>query len=204
MMEILKVSDEAIAQAAEIIRQGGVIIYPTDTVYGLGCDPSNVEAAKRVCTIKGRFDKPLPLACADVKDARRIVHFNRLAERVAARFWPGPLMVVLPAKVEYSSWVTCGASTIGVRVPDHAVSRRLAELSSGIIVSTSANKTGVSPPSTIQGAVEQLGIEVDLVLDGGVSPLARPSTVIDLSDGRLRLLRRGPISPAKLRAALLT
>ena len=141
-MKILGATDENIRKASAVVKAGGVVIYPTETVYGLGCAPQIPEAAKRVCFIKGRADKPLPIACSDAEAARRIVEFNPAAERLAERFWPGPLMLVLPAKVEYSIWVTHGAKTLGVRVPDHDVARGLARLSGGAIMSTSANKAG--------------------------------------------------------------
>ena len=201
-MEILGATDEAIRRAAVIVREGGVVIYPTETVYGLGCNPAIVEAAKRVCFIKGRADKPLPLACADMETARRIVDFSPAAERVASRFWPGPLMLVLPAKVEYSIWITHGASTLGVRVPDHSVAWRLAKLSGGVIVSTSANRSGEPPPVTAREAYEQIGGEVDLVLDGGPAPLTNPSTVLDLSGEQAWILRKGPITAGQLKEAL--
>lgn len=201
-MEILQASEEAVRRAAAIIRLGGVVIYPTETVYGLGCDPANVDAAKRVCMIKGRVDKPLPLACSDVDVARRLVEFNPPAERLASRFWPGPLVLVLPARVDYSIWVTRGARTLGVRVPDHAVARRLAELSGGVIVSTSANRSGGPPPTTAGEAAEALGGEVDLILDGGRTPLGEPSTVVDLSGEEVWILRKGPIRSEQIREAL--
>jgi len=201
-MEILKATDDAIRRAAVIIQQGGIVIYPTETVYGLGCNPANVEAAKRICFIKGRADKPLPVACADMEEARRIVDFSPAAERVAARFWPGPLMLVLPARVEYSIWITHGASTLGVRVPDHSVARSLAKLSGGVIVSTSANKSGEPPPSTAREAFNKLRTEIDLVLDGGPSPLTQPSTVLDMSGEQAWILRSGPITAEQLKEAL--
>ncbi len=201
-MEILGTTDDAISRAAVIVQQGGVVIYPTETVYGLGCNPAIVEAAKRVCFIKGRADKPLPIACADMETARRIVDFSPAAERVASRFWPGPLMLVLPAKVEYSIWITHGASTLGVRVPDHPVALKLAKLSGGVIVSTSANKSGETPSITAREAFEQIGGEVDLVLDGGPAPMTQPSTVLDLSGEQAWILRKGPISAEKLKEAL--
>jgi L-threonylcarbamoyladenylate synthase len=201
-MEILEATDDTVRRAAAIVRAGGVVVYPTETVYGLGCDPADVDASRRVCTIKGRADRPLPIACADLEAARRIVEFNPVAERVAAKFWPGPLMIVLPAKVEYSIWVTHGASTLGVRVPDHAVARRLAELNRGIIVSTSANKSGAEPPTTARQAVDQIGGEVDLILDGGPSPLGKASTVLDLSGTEAWILRKGPITAEQLREVI--
>ena len=201
-MEILHASDDAIRRAAAVIRRGGIVIYPTETVYGLGCDPADADAARRVCIIKGRADKPLPVACADVEAARRIAHLNPEAERIAARFWPGPLMLVLPAKVEYSIWVTQGASTLGVRVPGHDIARRLARLSGGVIISTSANRKGEPPPATAQEAAEKIGGEVDLILDGGPAPLTKPSTVLDLSGRHARVLRMGPITGEQLREIL--
>ncbi|MBS7619831.1 threonylcarbamoyl-AMP synthase [Candidatus Bathyarchaeota archaeon] len=201
-MEILKPTEENIRKAAAIIRLGGVVIYPTETVYGLGCNPADVDAAKRVCAIKERADKPLPLACSDMGAARKIAEFNEAAEKIAAKFWPGPLMLILPAKVKYSMWVTHGASTIGVRVPDHTVARKLAELSGGVIVSTSANRGGEKPPLRAQEAANQIGDRVDLILDDGRVRIGEPSTVLDLSGEEAWILRKGPITPKQIREVL--
>ncbi len=201
-MEIVEASEENIRRAAVIVRLGGVVIYPTDTVYGLGCDPANVDATRRICEIKGRADKPLPLACSDVEAAKRIVEFNPIAERLAERFWPGPLTMVLPAKVNYPIWVTHGARTLGVRVPGHPVARRLAKLSGGVIVTTSANKSSEPPPKTALEAAEQIGEEVDLILDAGPAPLKQPSTVLDLSGDELWIIRPGPIKAEDIRKTL--
>jgi L-threonylcarbamoyladenylate synthase len=201
-MKILEATDDAIKEAAVVIRAGGVVIYPTETVYGLGCAPQIPEAAKRLCFIKGRADKPLPLVCSDMEAARRIVEFNPAAERLAERFWPGPLMLVLPAKVEYSIWVNHGAKTLGLRVPGHEVSRKLAKLSGGVIVSTSANRSGEKPHNSASGAAEELGEDVDLILDGGRTPLTEPSTVLDLSGEQIWMLRKGPITAEQIKNAL--
>jgi len=201
-MKVLPANDENIEKAAAVIRKGGVIVYPTETVYGIGCAPENPDAAKRVCYIKGRADKPLPLACSDAEEARRIVEFNPAAERLAERFWPGPLMLVLPSRLVYPVWVTHGAKTLGVRVPDHDVARRLAGRSGGIIVSTSANKSGEPPATTAEEAAEQIGEEVDLILDGGPTPGQPPSTILDLSGEHLWILRAGPITSEQIKEAL--
>jgi L-threonylcarbamoyladenylate synthase len=201
-MKVLPATEENIEKAAAIIKKGGVVVYPTETVYGIGCAPYNAEAAERVCYVKGRADKPLPLACADADDARGIVEFNPAAERLAERFWPGPLMLVLPARIEYSVWVTHGAKTLGVRVPDHDVARRLAELSDGIIVSTSANRTGEPPATTAEEAADQVGDGVDLILNGGPAKSQLPSTVLDLSGEQLWILRAGPITGEQIKNAL--
>ena len=201
-MKVIPASPENIQRAAAIIREGGVIVYPTDTVYGLGCLPKIPEAAKRLCVIKGRADRPLPIACADTDAARELVDFSPVAERLAERFWPGPLMMVLPARVEFSIWVTHGSKTLGVRVPDHQVARELARLCGGSIVSTSANRSGEEPFRTAWEAAESLGKEVDLVLDAGEAPGGLPSTVIDLSGESAWILRKGPITGSQIMEAL--
>ncbi len=201
-MKALSATEENIERAAALLRTGGVVVYPTETVYGLGCAPQINDAAMRVCEIKGRADKPLPLACSSLPVARKVVEFNPAAERLADRFWPGPLMLVLPAIMKYCMYVTHGTKTLGVRVPDHEVSRSLARQSGGIIVSTSANKAGEAPPTTAEAAIQQIGEEVDIVLDGGPTPGALPSTVLDLSGEQLWVLRKGPITGAQIKEAL--
>ncbi len=111
-------------------------------------------------------------------------------------------MLVLPARIEYSVWVTHGAKTLGVRVPDHDVARRLAELSDGVIVSTSANRTGEPPATTAEEAADQIGDKVDLILDGGPAKSQPPSTVLDLSGEQLWILRAGPITGEQIKDAL--
>ena len=201
-MKVLPATEENIEKAAAIIRNGGVVVYPTETVYGLGCAPQINDAAMRICEIKGRADKPLPLACSSLTVARKVAEFNPAAERLAERFWPGPLMLVLPAIMKYGMYVTHGAKTLGVRIPDHEVSRSLARQCGGVIVSTSANKAGESPPTTAEGAIQQIGKQVDIVLDGGPTHGGLPSTVLDLSGEQLWVLRSGPIAGAQIKEAL--
>lgn len=201
-MKIQPATEENIKKAAAMIRVGGVVVYPTETVYGIGCAPQIPEAAKRVCFIKGRADKPLPLACSDTEEARRIAEFNPAAERLAERFWPGPLTIVLPAKVEYSVWVTHGAKTLGVRVPNHRVSQDLAMLSGGVIVTTSANKSEELPALTAGEAADKIGEGIDVILDDGRSPGGKPSTVLDLSGEQAWILRPGPITADQIKSVL--
>jgi len=194
---ILKVTEEAIVQAAEIIRGGGLVIYPTETVYGLGCDPFNSSAVDRLLRVKGRENKPLPIVAASLDKAREVALFNPQAEKIVSMLWPGPLTLVLKAQVTFPTGVTVGSDTIGIRVPDHEVAMRLAELSGGYLVSTSANKSGAPSPRRVEEAVSQIGQEVDLILDAGRSPLGHSSTVVDMTSGKPRILREGPI-PLKL------
>jgi L-threonylcarbamoyladenylate synthase len=201
-MSIKPATDEAIRMAAAIVKAGGVVIYPTETVYGLGCDPANPDASRRVCELKERADKPLPLICADMDAARKVVEFNPQAEKLVERFWPGPLMLVLPSRVKYPMWVTHGAKTLGVRVSPHPVASKLARLCGGVIVSTSANKSGQEPPRTAQEALNQFTKKIDMVLDDGPSPLSLSSTVVELSSDEVWILRQGPVTAEQIREAL--
>ena len=201
-MKIVKADEEGIKVAAATMRNGGVIIYPTETVYGLGCLPSDPDAAKRVCEIKGRAENPLPLVCSDIEMARKVVQFNGTAEKLAEAFWPGPLMFILPSKVVYPMWVTHGKKTLGLRVPGAEVPRKLAQLAGGVIVSTSANISGEPPATTAKEALSQTGFKVDLVLDGGPSQGGKPSTIIDLSGMEMWILRSGPIAGSQIMEAL--
>ena len=201
-MKIVKADEEGLRIAAATMRNGGVVIYPTETVYGLGCIPSDPDAAKRVCEIKGRAENPLPLVCSDIEMARKVVQFNGAAEKLAEAFWPGPLMFILPSKVVYPMWVTHGKKTLGLRVPGAEVPRKLAQLAGGVIVSTSANISGELPATTAKEALSQTGFKVDLVVDGGPSPGGKPSTIIDLSGKEMWILRSGPITGSQIMEAL--
>ncbi len=201
-MKIVKADRQGIQYAAQVIRDGGVVIYPTETVYGLGCAPNDPDATKRILQIKQRADKPLPLICSSIEVARRIVEFNATAEKLAARFWPGPLMLVLPNRIDYPIYVNLGKKSLGVRVPGSEVSRELASLCAGVIVSTSANKSGANPPLTAKEAINQIGNKVDVVVDGGPAPGQLPSTVLDLSGSEMWIVRSGPITGDMIMEAL--
>ncbi len=201
-MRFLEANDEAIKAAGYLMREGGVVVYPTETVYGIGCVPSDPDAAQRICEIKGRADKPLPLICADIEAARKVVEMTPEAERLAARFWPGPLTLVLKARVKYSMWVNHGASTLGVRVSPHPVAQKLARGAGGVIVSTSANISGGEPAQSAEEARKIFDGKVDIILDDGPSPGGESSTVVDLSGEEIWLLRKGPVSGEDIMAAL--
>ncbi len=201
-MKIIKADEEGLKIAATTIRNGGVVIYPTETVYGIGCLPSDPDASKRICEIKGRAENPLPLICGDIEMARKIGQFNISAEKLAKAFWPGPLMFILPSKVVYPMWVSHGKKTIGLRVPGAEVSRKLAELAGGVIVSTSANKSGEPPATNAKDALSKTGFKVDLVLDGGPSTGGMSSTIIDLSGKEMWILRSGSITGTQIMEAL--
>jgi len=154
-MRVLKATSENIRVASEIVRDGGLVVYPTDTVYGLGCDPLNVKAVQRVFRVKGDRKKPLPILASSVADLEKIAGLSDRARKIAAKFWPGPLTIIVPKKSALPSVVTCGLGSVGVRVPKHDVAVQLIRLSGGLLVGTSANKMGEKPPRTASEAAEQ-------------------------------------------------
>jgi L-threonylcarbamoyladenylate synthase len=169
-------------------------VYPTDTVYGLGCDPFNMKAVKRVLTVKGARKKPLPILACSVADLEKIARLSDVARKIAAEFWPGPLTLIVPKKPALPDIVTNDLASVGVRVPKHDVAMQLIRLSNGLLVGTSANKTEQKPACTASEALEQLGEEVHVVLDGGKARLGEPSTVADLTAEEPKILRDGPVA----------
>ena len=192
-MQILRATADNLAVASQILADGGLVAYPTDTVYGLGCNPFNVKALKRLFKVKGERDKPLPILASDVESIEKIAFLSEKARKIAARFWPGPLTLVLPKKPALLETATCNLNSVGVRIPKHDVALRIIRLSNGLLVGTSANKTGAKPPCTAQEVVEQLREEVDMILDGGTTPLGVSSTVVDFTQQKPKILREGPI-----------
>jgi len=193
-MRILRASRDNILTASRIVRSGGLVIYPTDTVYGLGCDPFNITAVKRVFRVKGEREKPLPILASSIDHVEKIASLSPEAEKIARWFWPGPLTLIVPKKPILPEVVTCNLNSVGARVPNHAIALRLINLSNGLLVGTSANKTGEKPPQTAHEAARQLGEEVDAILDGGPTTLGVSSTIVDLTPKKPRILREGPIS----------
>jgi L-threonylcarbamoyladenylate synthase len=192
-MQILRATADNLAVASQILADGGLVAFPTDTVYGLGCNPFNVKALKRLFKVKGERDKPLPILASDVESIEKIAFLSEKARKIAARFWPGPLTLVLPKKTALPETATCNLNSVGVRIPKHDVVLRLIHLSNGLLVGTSANKTGAKPPCTAQEVAEQLREEVDVILDGGTTSLGISSTVVDFTQEKPKILRKGPI-----------
>lgn len=192
-MRILNATTAAIKEAARIIAKGKVIVYPTDTVYGLGCNPFNQNGVKRIFSIKGERTKPLPILASNVKEIEKIAYTTDLTLRFAEKFWPGPLTVILSKKTSLPSIVTRDLDSVAVRVPNHKVALELIHVSGGLLIGTSANKTGEKASRTAQEAAKQIGEEVDLIVDDGPSPIGASSTIIDLTQEKPKILRQGPI-----------
>ncbi len=187
---IMKIGEEGIRVAARIVLSGGVVVYPTDTVYGLGCDPFNMKAVSRVFRLKERSNKPLPVLGSNIEKLREICVFNERSLELAERFWPGMLTIVLPARVAVPAALK--GDTIAVRVPGRKDTLELIETVGGLIVGTSANISNRPSAKTVFEAHSQLGKSVDLFLDGG-DLSGVPSTVVNLVGGEAMILRRGAL-----------
>jgi L-threonylcarbamoyladenylate synthase len=189
-----------IRKAAELLRAGGLVAFPTETVYGLGADASNAKAVARLYAVKGRpADHPVIVHFASAEQAfgwaREV---PEAARELAARFWPGPLTLILNRSKLAQDFVTGGQDTVGLRVPSHPVAQELLKQFGGGIAAPSANRFGLVSPTTAAHVREDLGDEVDLVLEGGPSDVGIESTIVDLSGPDAVLLRPGGISEEQL------
>jgi L-threonylcarbamoyladenylate synthase len=182
----------SIAAAAVIVKSGGLVAFPTDTVYGLGCDPWNERAVRRLFESKGRENKPVPVLCAGFAEAEAVVTLDPVARELASRFWPGALTIVAPLKRGAPSELDQRTGWLGVRVPNHNVARSLALGVGGWITGTSANLSGNPSCRTAQEVEESMGDRIDGVIDGGRTD-GIESTVIKVVSGTVEVLRRGAI-----------
>jgi L-threonylcarbamoyladenylate synthase len=193
-----------VRRAAEILRAGGLVAFPTETVYGLGADASNADAVARLYRVKGRpMDHPV------------IVHFDSVeralawardvppeARVLAERFWPGPLTLILQGNEKARPFVTGGQPSVGIRVPSHPIAQQLLHAFGGGVAAPSANRFGRISPTTAAHVREDLGGDVDLVLEGGPSEVGIESTIVDLSGNGFSILRPGGISVQEIEALL--
>ncbi|HZM37237.1 MAG TPA: L-threonylcarbamoyladenylate synthase [Burkholderiales bacterium] len=191
-------------RAVEILKEGGLVAFPTETVYGLGADASNPEAIARLYRVKGRpADHPVIVHFASAEQAFAWAReAPDAARKLAARFWPGPLTLILKRSALAKDFVTGGQDTVGLRVPSHPVAQQLLKEFKGGIAAPSANRFGLVSPTTAAHVREDLGGEVDLVLEGGPSEVGIESTIVDLSGGTAILLRPGGIPESDLGIAV--
>ena len=189
-------------EAAEILRHGGLVAFPTETVYGLGADARNVEAVRRIFEAKGRpADNPLIVHVASLEMAKRYAaDWPDLAEHLATVFWPGPLTLVLRKRPEIPDLVTAGLPAVGLRMPANTIARRLIQRADLPIAAPSANPYMNLSPTTAEHVAAGLGDRIDLVLDGGPCSVGIESTVLDLTGECPVVLRPGGISLAAIRA----
>ncbi|MEO8003262.1 MAG: L-threonylcarbamoyladenylate synthase, partial [Betaproteobacteria bacterium] len=199
-------SDQEIEQAVQILRKGGLVAFPTETVYGLGADASNPAAVRKIFAAKGRpADHPVIVHIADTSELKHwALEVPRSAWVLAEKFWPGPLTMVFKRASHVSDLVTGGQDTVGVRVPSHPVAQQLLRAFNGGIAGPSANRFGRLSPTTAAHVREELGAAVDLVLDGGPCEVGIESTIVDVTRATPAVLRPGRITALQIEEALAT
>ncbi len=198
-----RADDRAIGDAARLLRDGGLVAFPTETVYGLGADATNGRAVARIFEAKGRPQfNPLIVHVASLADAERHAVFNESARKLAGAFWPGALTLVLPraADCRLSELVSAGLDTVALRVPAHPIAAKLIAASGLPLAAPSANASGRISATTAAHVAQSLGGTVDLILDGGAAPLGLESTVIGFDGAQAVLLRAGAVARADIEA----
>lgn len=188
----------ALTSALEILLSGGLVAFPTDTVYGVGSLAFHEKAIESIYVAKDRpMEKAIPVLIGDETDLGKVAdEIPMFAMRLIARFWPGPLTILVPKKPTLPEAISA-TSTVGVRVPDHDISRALLRLAGPMAV-TSANISGQPSPTSAQQVYEQLAGRIPMIIDGGKTPGGVPSTLVDCTGTEIQILREGPISREEL------
>ena len=194
----------AILQAARILRDGGLVAFPTETVYGLGADGTKEQAAEAIYRAKGRpSDNPLILHVAQPADAAKYAYTCPLFDRLADRFMPGPLTIILPVRSTVPKTVTAGLDTVAIRCPAHPVAHALISAADTAIAAPSANLSGSPSPTCAKYVISDLAGRVDMILDGGACEIGLESTIVKIiSDTEAILLRPGGITPEQLQTVI--
>lgn len=191
-----------IENLVKVIKSGGLAVYPTDTLYGLGADPFNDSAVKKVFLSKNRpFDMPLSIAVSDMRMIESVAVLNDAARKLISKFLPGPLTILLTKKPSISDLLTSGDNQIGIRIPDHPFVLKFIRRA-GPITSTSANLHSRPDPTSIEMAKKDLGSTVDVYIDCGRTRFSSPSTIVDVSEGEVEIVRAGVISKEEIANAL--
>ena len=185
---------EILSQALKVLLNGGLVAFPTDTVYGLGAIAFNPQAIIRLYQAKGRSsDNPVPVLISNATDLPLVTsRTSPIVHRLAARFWPGPVTLVVWRVLSLPKEIS-PTPTVGVRVPDHALAQELLT-AAGPLAVTSANRSGQPTSSTAAQVLDGLDGRIELILDGGKTPGGKPSTVVDCTQSEPRILRQGPIN----------
>jgi L-threonylcarbamoyladenylate synthase len=196
----IQAAENQVEKAVSILLQGGLVAFPTDTLYALGAHAFIETAVRRVYQVKGRpSEMALPLLLANAEGMEKVAaHIPQTARDLAEKFWPGALTLILHKGPSVSPIVTAGKDTVAVRVPNHPLALKLIEATGTPLTGTSANKFGESEPVTAADARHQLGEEVDQTLDGGPCPLEGASTIVDLTSDIPRIVREGVLSATLL------
>ncbi len=200
-IDLNKDYSSTILEAVKVLNSGGVIVYPTDTLYGLGANALNSEAVRRVFAIKQRsLFKPLPVIVKNMVWAKELVYLNQRNEEVLSKIWPGKVTAVLAKRDMVPDVVTAGSKNLGIRIPDYMFIDNLLGKFGYPLTSTSANISGDSGMGDINKIIstfEKYALKPDLIIDAGILPKSSPSTVLDLTTDKPKILRVGPSTPAQ-------
>ncbi|MBE6611191.1 MAG: threonylcarbamoyl-AMP synthase [Ruminococcaceae bacterium] len=193
-------SPEAFRMGGEILRKGGLVAFPTETVYGLGGNALDPGAARKIYAAKGRpSDNPLIVHLANVEDAGKYCHTNAMFDRLAAAFMPGPITVVMQKREIVPDTVTGGLDTVAIRVPANPDARALIEAAGVPVAAPSANTSGKPSPTSAAHVIDDMRGKIDMIIDGGDCEIGLESTIVKIADGHLTLLRPGGITVEMLR-----
>ena len=206
MLEIIHELNEAsLKKIVKVIDNGGVIAFPTETVYALAADASNFNAVAKIYKLKNRFEnKPLPILVGDIYQANRVVEFNKQAQELALRFFPGPLTIVLKSKIRgnLASNINQDIGTIGIRMPNNISALKILKAVGRPLVGTSANISNQKSAINAAEVIQAFSDKIDLLIDQGTTEIGIPSTIIDLSGAQAKLLREGTITRERIVAIL--
>ena len=186
---------------AQIVNDGGIVAYPTDTVYGLGCNPYMPDSVEKIFKLKIRENKPLPLLCDSLESALKIASFDKISLKLAEEFWPGPLTILVPLKDDSLKSLTRGSEFIGLRVPNHNDSLLLISECGGYLVGTSANLSGYNSNHSASSVISQLP-DIDAILINDIEDNSKESTIIKVENGEIIILRLGSIDSQLLQSIL--
>ncbi|MBR6013332.1 MAG: threonylcarbamoyl-AMP synthase [Selenomonadaceae bacterium] len=201
--EILKPTEENLILAAEMIRAGELVAFPTETVYGLGADGLNKSAREKIYIAKGRpSEKPLTLHVADLEQVERVAKISPTAEKLFEKFCPGPLTIILPKNKNLPDFVTNDLESVGIRFPANETALKFIKFSGCPIAASSANISGETPPKNSQEVLKNLNGRIKIILDGGECQFGISSTIIDLSFDIPKILRIGTISVDEIKKFL--
>lgn len=189
-------------EVGEILKAGGIVIFPTDTVYGIGCDPFKEKSVARIYELKKReLNKPFPILLSNINVAHKIATLNKYEEVIINKFWPGQLTLVVTPKIKFLNYFLNAEGKVAIRVPNNPIPRRLAEYTSGMLVGTSANISGMKSPTTANEALSYI-TDVDAVIDSGPSDTKYSSTIIEIVGKKIKLIREGPIAISEIEKEL--
>ena len=202
LTQFLNISGESIQKAATAIRRGGLVVYPTDTVYGIGCDPFDEKAVNTVAIVKERSKGNFPVLVDTLGRARELGDIRGDVETLASRYWPGPLTIVVASQAKLPFQVTGLEKMVGLRIPDRRDTLDLISKVGGSLLGTSANISGNPPLSKAEDAFKVFDGKVDLVLNGGITSTGFESTVVKQTEFGIQVLREGAIRSRDIRKVL--